>query len=263
MKTIRVGDVQNSLIRLILWQAEREPITDRHLREARKIFKNKCAYCGEIKELHFDHAVPINKTSLGQHRVGNLVPSCAECNQRKGQKDFRQFLSQETDSESKIATILKYMDDHGYRPFAGDNVKECLERARSELSRLADKYIAEVASLLPRSSPSQSTIPLAEPVEVVSAPKMIVRTPAREADKPEPRYASPHSMALGQIKAIKKRMNRSWPNLRLGCRELMGEKVGHGTPNVGAASRVFARNAARETRLTYAGIIELLDRNGL
>src|SRR6266705_128014 len=97
MKITRIGDVQNSLIRLILWQVGKEPITDRHLRAAKDHFNNECAYCGEKKDLDFDHAVPINKTSLGQQRVGNLVPSCTDCNQKKGQRHFNDYLSSDPD----------------------------------------------------------------------------------------------------------------------------------------------------------------------
>jgi 5-methylcytosine-specific restriction endonuclease McrA len=86
MKTVRIGDVQNALVRLILWQIDREPITDVHLRASKDYFDNQCTYCGEEKNLVFDHAVPINRTALGQHRIGNLVPSCSDCNQKKDKK---------------------------------------------------------------------------------------------------------------------------------------------------------------------------------
>jgi hypothetical protein len=141
VKTIRIGDVQNSLVRLILWQAGRESITDRHLQAEKKYFNNKCAYCGEEKDLHFDHAVPINKTSLGQHRVGNLIPSCAECNQKKGQKDFREYLRGKSESDDRIEKILAYMESQNYVALGDEKqVKALLKGARKELFNVAGKY---------------------------------------------------------------------------------------------------------------------------
>jgi hypothetical protein len=137
MKTIRVGDVQNSLVRLILWQVGKESITDRHLREAKAFFGDRCAYCDEEKELHFDHAAPINKTSLGQHRVGNLVPSCGNCNQEKGQRDFRQYLCTDPNGDIKIKKILEYMKRHNYVPLNDDKrIKALLEEARKETAEV-------------------------------------------------------------------------------------------------------------------------------
>jgi hypothetical protein len=150
MKIIRLGDVQNSLVRLILWQIDREP-TDRHMQAAKDHFDNKCAYCGEKKNLDFDHAVPINKTSLGQHRVGNLVPSCGDCNQKKGQKDFREYLRGEPDGDKKMGKILAYMASKNYVPM-GDNkqVRALIETARVEIAGVAEKYIAAIKNLMAR-----------------------------------------------------------------------------------------------------------------
>jgi len=36
-------------------------------RTTKSYFGGKCAYCGEAKELHMDHGIPINKTCLGEH----------------------------------------------------------------------------------------------------------------------------------------------------------------------------------------------------
>jgi HNH endonuclease len=163
MKTIRIGDVQNSLVRLILWQARREPITDGHLTLARNFFNNKCAYCGEQNNLHFDHAVPINKTSLGQHRVGNLIPSCSDCNQRKGKKDFREYLRERLDGDQKIAKILAYMEAQNYVPLDDEKevkeVKEVLDEARKELADVAEKYIKMTDNLLLSTAPPVTSLP--------------------------------------------------------------------------------------------------------
>jgi hypothetical protein len=65
------------------------------------------------------------------------------------------------------------------------------------------------------------------------------------------------------ISKIRRQSNNSWKNLRKGCRELLGEKVGHSTPAVGAGARAFARKAATDTGLNFGEIVNLLDRYDL
>lgn len=48
-----------------------------------------CTYCGRPHE-HTDHFVPLSKG--GAHTVENLVPSCAECNLSKKDRDPLSFL---------------------------------------------------------------------------------------------------------------------------------------------------------------------------
>lgn len=49
-------------------------------KDLRKIMLKNCAYCGSASA-HLDHVIPISRG--GQHRVGNLIASCAKCNQSK------------------------------------------------------------------------------------------------------------------------------------------------------------------------------------
>ena len=72
-----------------------------------------CAYCGTETELLMEHAIPINKEKLGEHRLGNLVPSCTRCNSDKGGRDFRAFLGENTAAIRRIET---YMDSRNYVP---------------------------------------------------------------------------------------------------------------------------------------------------
>src|SRR5438445_8889606 len=39
-----------------------------------------------------DHLIPTNKTSLGLHAWGNIVPACADCNGKKQGSDWRDFI---------------------------------------------------------------------------------------------------------------------------------------------------------------------------
>jgi HNH endonuclease len=256
MKIIRIGDVQNSLVRFILWQIDREP-TDRHLQPAKDYFDNKCVYCGEGEGLDFDHAVPINKKSLGQGRVGNLVPSCGDCNQKKGQKDFREYLKGDPDGDKKIAKILAYMASKNYVPL-GDNkqVKLLIEAARAEIAGVAEKYIAAIRNLL-TDSPTALPPPPSGPPAFPTLPS-VVSMASNGVNR-----STGTNPKLAKIYEIKRRMNRSWINLRRGCLDQMGVSVPHGTPKVGASSRAFAKKAHEATRLKYPEIIALLDQHAL
>jgi hypothetical protein len=67
----------------------------------------------------------------------------------------------------------------------------------------------------------------------------------------------------GKLRALREQTGRSWINLRLGCKELLGERVRHSTTKVGASSRSFARSAMRVTGLSCQGILDWLDQNQL
>ncbi len=50
------------------------------LKNVRRMMGRPCAYCGQASE-HLDHVIPIAKNGL--HGLGNLIQSCAKCNQSK------------------------------------------------------------------------------------------------------------------------------------------------------------------------------------
>lgn len=52
-------------------------------KEVARLMRQPCVYCG-AKSQHIDHVVPIAKG--GAHKIGNLVPACQPCNQRKSDK---------------------------------------------------------------------------------------------------------------------------------------------------------------------------------
>jgi hypothetical protein len=134
-----IGNSQNLLVRNILSNLGKESFNIQDWNETKSFFSNCCAYCGAESDLVLEHAVPINKSSLGEHRLGNIVPSCNPCNKQKGNKDFRDFL--ENDDERKIK-IETYMENKNYVPL-GDNeqVQMILEMAYKEVSIIADRYI--------------------------------------------------------------------------------------------------------------------------
>jgi hypothetical protein len=148
-KTTRIGDVQNSLVRVILWKIGEAPASDTRLRAAKAAaityFGGRCAYCGERPPDDLDHAIPINRDHLGQHCIGNLIPSCKECNAKKGRWDFRAFLRDKPDGEQRIARILAYMAANGYTPLEDNpEFKALIETARADVAKVASRCIAEI-----------------------------------------------------------------------------------------------------------------------
>jgi 5-methylcytosine-specific restriction endonuclease McrA len=135
-----IGNAQNLVVRNILSSLGRESFTEEDWERTKAEFDQRCAYCGESAKLVIEHAVSINRTALGEHRLGNLVPSCDVCNASKSAKDFREFLG---DNLEAIGRIEAHMDRHNYVPL-GDNeqVRAVVEMAYREVAQLADRYIA-------------------------------------------------------------------------------------------------------------------------
>ena len=142
-----IGNAQNLVVRNILSNLGHESFTESDWAETKAFFNDCCAYCGVEGELLIEHAVPINRKSLGEHRIGNLVPSCKACNSRKADKDFRDFLGNDS---KRIHKIEEYMDSRNYVQL-GDNeqVKMILEMAYQEVSTVADRYISIINELIP------------------------------------------------------------------------------------------------------------------
>jgi len=141
-----IGNAQNLVIRNILSNLGQESFSKKDWEETKAFFSNCCAYCCEKEDLLMDHAIPINQESAGEHRLGNLVPSCNRCNSAKHHKDFRDFLG--NDSE-RIRKIEEYMDSRKYVPLGvNEQAKKVLGMAYKEVSLIADRYIAILNLLL-------------------------------------------------------------------------------------------------------------------
>ena len=48
-----------------------------------------CVYCGATEHITMDHVIPISRG--GTHGIGNLVPACASCNNRKLDKTVMEW----------------------------------------------------------------------------------------------------------------------------------------------------------------------------
>lgn len=142
-----IGNAQNLFVRNILSNIGHESFNENDWQETKAYFMNKCAYCGAETDLVVDHAIPINKAKLGEHRIGNLVPSCNDCNVRKGNRDYSEYLNGD---EEKRQMIESYMDSKNYVPLGNnEQVRMILDLAYAEVSALVDRYIVIINSLFP------------------------------------------------------------------------------------------------------------------
>src|SRR6266568_1196713 len=68
-------------------------------------WNHQCAYCdaGDVP-LELDHVQPRSK--YGSNRVSNLTLACISCNQRKGNRDVREFLQ---DDPARLARVLAHL----------------------------------------------------------------------------------------------------------------------------------------------------------
>ncbi|SLN77351.1 HNH endonuclease [Roseisalinus antarcticus] len=141
-----IGIAQNAFVRHLLGRIGDEQFNADQWQEVISDFDQRCAYCGAAGDLVMEHVIPINRTSLGEHRLGNLVPACRSCNAVKADQDYRDFLAQETD---KIAAIEAHMAKHDYLPI-GENqrLRQIIELAHQDVRQLADRYAAIVDTML-------------------------------------------------------------------------------------------------------------------
>lgn len=147
-KGYAIGNAQNALVRNILSRLGEEQFNEADWQEVVHELGNACAYCGVQTDLVMDHVIPINKQSLGEHRLGNLVPSWRTCNAKKGQHDFRDFLSKD---QGRIDAIQEHMAKHSCDPIGEDaQLREIIDLAHEEVRNLADRYVAIINAMQDR-----------------------------------------------------------------------------------------------------------------
>lgn len=148
-----IGNAQNLFIRNILSSIGLDSFSEEDWNSTKNYFSNRCAYCGTETELLIEHAIPINKEKLGEHRLGNLVPSCKMCNSNKGGKDFKEFLGANAEA---INRIEEYMDSKNYVPLEdNEQMKMILNMAHKEVAALADRYVTIINELFVQSQDNE------------------------------------------------------------------------------------------------------------
>jgi hypothetical protein len=146
--SIQIGDAQNAFIRFILSRLGNESFDERDWQKTKAYFDNHCAYCNDGAADQMDHGVPINRSKLGEHRLGNVIPACKSCNTAKHQRDYREHLHEDFERIERIET---YMASQGYLPLGEEHhVKSIIEQAHKEVAALADRYIEILNKFLAR-----------------------------------------------------------------------------------------------------------------
>ncbi|MEF3313791.1 HNH endonuclease [Paenibacillus sp. GYB004] len=88
----------------------------------KEIFEHHCAYCGIADTgdtrngLVPDHLIPASLN--GDYLIGNVVPACHDCNDRRGKKPWESWLRQNypADAETRVITIVRYLQQYPYTP---------------------------------------------------------------------------------------------------------------------------------------------------
>jgi len=125
------SDIANSAIRIFLQDVGKfyddargyEPFGPKVAQkdELLEYFNNQCCFCGlsiDRKSLSQDHLIPMNKTSLGLHAWGNVVPCCKDCNNEKQQRSWQEFLQEKAgaNAEARRKRIEEFVSSMNYDP---------------------------------------------------------------------------------------------------------------------------------------------------
>ncbi|MDB4954352.1 MAG: hypothetical protein JWO36_1921 [Myxococcales bacterium] len=97
----------------------------KHFPEVRKFFGERCCYCGDALKsgrIAQDHLIAMNKTDLGLHAWGNVVPSCQDCNSIKQGTHWKDFLIQRAAGAAKERhkRVTDFIKHYGYAPKPSD-----------------------------------------------------------------------------------------------------------------------------------------------
>jgi hypothetical protein len=125
------SDIANTAVRIFLqdFGAEYDAVRElpkyvkaKHLPEIVEFFDNRCCYCG----VGFgagtppvqDHLVPLNRSDLGLHAWGNVVPSCAACNAFKQGKPWHEVVAARAGDHAsgRYRRITEFITHYGYEP---------------------------------------------------------------------------------------------------------------------------------------------------
>ena len=74
-----------------------------------------CVYCGRPGQTwdHLENLVKAGRFNAYGHQIGNLVPSCRECNSEKGGQSFRAFVAADTRlTEVERAALIRRLENH-------------------------------------------------------------------------------------------------------------------------------------------------------
>ncbi len=126
------SDIANSAIRIFLQDVGKFYDTERGFdpfvpkkgqkEELLDFFDHRCCYCGieiSIATISQDHLVPMNRTDLGLHAWGNVVPCCESCNNSKQSSPWKVFIADASKAEEldeRQQRIEQFIASRNYNP---------------------------------------------------------------------------------------------------------------------------------------------------
>lgn len=85
-------------------------------------FDGRCCYCdaefAEGRRPVQDHLIPMNRTALGLHAWGNIVPACQICNAKKQGRDWKDFIIERAGAhaQERHRRVTELIREYDYRP---------------------------------------------------------------------------------------------------------------------------------------------------
>lgn len=122
------------------------PYEAKHFAEVREFFGQRCCYCGDMLEsgrIAQDHLIPMNKTSLGLHAWGNVVPSCQDCNAKKQGREWHAFLISRAsvNAAERYQRVKEFVAKYKYNPDY-DGLRRVAEDLYTEVGVIAMTLIS-------------------------------------------------------------------------------------------------------------------------
>jgi hypothetical protein len=113
----------------------------------RAYFGERCCYCGDqlqSGQIAQDHLVPMNKSSLGLHAWGNVVPACSPCNAKKQGRAWHAYLVTRAgeNAPERYERVTGFVAEYKYDPEPSD-LRDVAEELYAEVGSIAMTLITE------------------------------------------------------------------------------------------------------------------------
>lgn len=144
------ADIANTALRIFLQEMgaaydEERGMTpyngNRDFKTVREFFGERCCYCDTdlaMGRAAQDHLIPMNKTSLGLHAWGNVVPACQDCNSSKHGREWHAYLVARagTSAAERYKRVSDFVAHYRYQPDPND-LRDTAEELYAEVGDIA------------------------------------------------------------------------------------------------------------------------------
>jgi hypothetical protein len=124
------SDIANMAVRIFLQeigadydrQRDLPPFQDKDFKTVKEFFGNRCCYCDAdfdvAQDAVQDHLEPVNRTDLGLHAWGNVVPACRDCNAKKHGGNWKDFIIHRAGDHAaeRHKRVLDFLKKYHYKP---------------------------------------------------------------------------------------------------------------------------------------------------